>query len=54
MDSDKLLICEAYSVAQNTATILKDPGMKSSKVDEVINKLSEDRFNNNVGEFDRH
>ena len=36
VDSDKLLVCEAYSVAQKTATILKDPALKTLKADEII------------------
>ena len=36
VDSDKLLVCEAYSVAQKTATILKDPALETLKADEII------------------
>ena len=51
MDSDKLLVGDAYSVAQKTATILKDPALKTTKADEIINNLSLDQFND-VAKFD--
>ena len=44
---------EAYSVAQKTATILKDPALKTAKADEIINNLSLDQFNV-VAKFDGH
>ena len=53
MDSDKLLVGDAYSVAQKTATILKDPALKTTKADEIINNLSLDQFND-VAKFDGH
>ena len=54
MDSDKLLACEAYLVAQKTAIVLKDPTLKTTKADEIINNLSLDQFNNVVAKFDGH
>ena len=53
MDSDKLLVGDAYSVAQKTVTILKDPALKTTKADEIINNLSLDQFND-VAKFDGH
>ena len=52
MESD--LIYEAYSVAPETATILKGPALKVPKADEVITNLSLDQFNNVAAEFDGH
>ena len=46
-------MCEAYSVAQKTATILKDAALKTAKADEIINNLSLDQFNV-VAKFDGH
>ena len=54
VDSDKLLVCEAYSVAQKTATILKDPALTTPKADEIISNLSLDQFNNVVAKCDEH
>ena len=53
MDSDKLLVGDAYSAAQKTATVLKDPALKTTKADEIINNLSLDQFND-VAKFDGH
>ena len=46
-------MCEAYSVAQKTATILKDAALKTAKADEIINNLPLDQFNV-VAKFDGH
>ena len=46
-------MCEAYSVAQKTATILKDAALKTAKADEIINNLSLDQFNV-AAKFDGH
>ena len=54
VNSDKFLVCEAYSVAQKTATILKDPALKTPNTCEIIYNLSLDQFNNVVAKFDGH
>lgn len=53
VDSDKFIVCEAYSVAQKTATILKDPALKTPNACEIIYNLSLDQFNV-VAKFDGH
>lgn len=49
---DKLFVSEAYSVAQKTATIFKDPALKTSKADEIIDNLSLNQFNKVIAKFD--
>ena len=46
-DSDTILICEAYNVAEKTANIIKDPALlKTPKVDDFISDLDTDEFDN--------
>ena len=47
VDSDKLLICEIYAVAQNTTAPLADNNnIVTSKADAILNNLAVDRFSN--------
>ena len=44
-DSDTILICEAYNVAEKTANIIKDPALlKTPKADDFISNLDTDEF----------
>ena len=47
VDSDTILICEAYNVAEKTANIIKDPALlKTPKADDFISNLDTDEFDN--------
>ena len=47
VDSDKLLVCESYAVAQNTADLLADiHNIATPNADAVINSLAVDQFSN--------
>ena len=47
VDSDKLLICEIYAVAQNATAPLADiDNIATSKADAILNNLAVDRFSN--------
>ena len=47
VDSDKLLICESYAVAQNTADLLADiDNIATPKADAVTNNFAVDQFSN--------
>ena len=45
VDSETILICEAYNVAEKTAKIIKDPALlKTPKADDFISNLDTDEF----------
>ena len=47
VDSDTILICEAYNVAEKTANIIKDPALlKTPKADDFISNLDIDELDN--------
>ena len=47
VDSDTVLLCEAYNVAEKTVNIIKDLALlKTPKADDFISNLDTDKFNN--------
>ena len=47
VDSDTILICEAYNVAEKTANIIKDPALlKTPKADDFMSNFGTDKFDN--------
>ena len=47
VDSDTILICEAYIVAEKTANIIKDSALlKTPKADDFISNLDTDELHN--------
>ena len=46
VDSDKILACEIFQVAEKTALMLESPELKTPKATEIYNGLGEDDNNN--------
>lgn len=48
VDSDSILVCEVFDVAEKTAASLESPDLKTPKATSIIEELSEDPQTNNV------
>ena len=52
VDSDEILICEAFNIATQTAKTLSSEEMVTQKADKLIEGMSVDQFDNVVAELE--